>query len=228
MNSLFGEMALLSPEGRANATVSVPAMGFCDAFVLVRERFRELTSIYPSFRRRIERIHASRERENRVLVGTAPADGALAEVEAPAESLSMLNFDRAGDEQPVPNGPVASPLPLPAADCPPSGALPSRAGSPQSEQGPTTRSSPVDGAQRSNYRPKIVPPEARAGAGNAKADDVPPVNIGGSASFPVSEGFFTDMSRRIVGDLQDRLAGTPTAVAPRANGGEKDDDALNA
>jgi hypothetical protein len=65
MSSIFGEMALLAPNGRATASVAVPFGGYCDTFVLQRSKFLELTHIYPSFRRRIEAIAAEREEENR-------------------------------------------------------------------------------------------------------------------------------------------------------------------
>jgi len=63
MSSLFGEMALLSPDGRAVATIRVPPNGYCDAFELHASHFRELCVIYPSFRRNIERVHVERNRE---------------------------------------------------------------------------------------------------------------------------------------------------------------------
>merc|ERR1740138_571125 len=65
IHSVFGEMALLArPEGRAVATVTVPPHAYCDTFLLVKSRFREVTACFPSFRKRIERVMAEREQEN--------------------------------------------------------------------------------------------------------------------------------------------------------------------
>ena len=75
MESLFGEMALLLPDGRATASVLVPSGGYCDAFVLSRERFMGLTNIYPSFRRRIENVVSERQRENAVRSGGSDGRG---------------------------------------------------------------------------------------------------------------------------------------------------------
>ena len=62
--SLFGEMALLSDEGRANATVSVPHHAYCDTSMLRAENFADLVFAYPSFRERLVRLRDQRERDD--------------------------------------------------------------------------------------------------------------------------------------------------------------------
>ena len=63
-NSIFGEMSLLDPIGKANATVSVPPHAYCDSFILPAESFRSIISTFPSFQKRVERIKREREQEN--------------------------------------------------------------------------------------------------------------------------------------------------------------------
>lgn len=77
MSSLFGEMALLSPDGRAVATIKVSRGSYCDAFELTADRFRELAFIYPSFRRNIQKVNSERDRENQEkgIVRRTVADG---------------------------------------------------------------------------------------------------------------------------------------------------------
>ena len=55
-NSIFGEMSLLDPIGKANATVSVPPHAYCDSFILPAESFRSIISTFPSFQKRVEWI----------------------------------------------------------------------------------------------------------------------------------------------------------------------------
>ena len=64
LDAIFGEMALLNPEGRALASVSVPPRSFCDTFLLRREKFKEICVSYPSFKRRIQAVKNARDLEN--------------------------------------------------------------------------------------------------------------------------------------------------------------------
>ena len=63
LDAIFGEMALLSPDGRAQGSISVPANAYADCFLLRREKFKEICTMYPSFKKRMEEIKTRREEE---------------------------------------------------------------------------------------------------------------------------------------------------------------------
>jgi len=112
VNSLFGEMSLLNPTGRAVATVSVPAHAYCDTFLLPRERFQEVILSYPSFRRRIEGVKKEREHENAKANAKPTFDGLSQRIEqwcSPAASPAMTRLGAALDHAARTGAVTASP-----------------------------------------------------------------------------------------------------------------------
>ena len=85
-NSIFGEMSLLDPIGKANATVSVPPHAYCDSFILPAESFRSIISTFPSFQKRVERIKREREQENAACAAAERDNELLSTCSSPSPS----------------------------------------------------------------------------------------------------------------------------------------------